>query len=392
MTYHTTTLILLLLMAALVALLSSKFKLPYTLGLLISGVLLGLSPLKITIPFNHDLLFNLLLPPLIFEAAFALPWAALKKDLFLILTLATLGVFLSALVTTLGMHYAIGWAWSSASLFGILIAATDPVSVIALFKELNITGRLRVLIEAESLMNDATVAVAFSIATGLLKGVDFTAFGMLTALALNAFGGILTGAALALILLYLAGKTDNHLVEITFTMVAAFGAFSLAESFHCSGVLASLTAGLIIGNFGALGSLTDKGHEAVEAFWEYLAFVSNALVFVLMGEQLTHQDFSGVLNVALFAIILVLFSRAVAIYPLCALFAKSRFSLPWRHQHLLWWGGLRGALCLALVMSLPQALPHRHQMITVAFVVAIFSVVVQGSSMGAYIKSPEKAS
>jgi CPA1 family monovalent cation:H+ antiporter len=139
----------------------------------------------------------------------------------------------------------------------------------------------------------------------------------------------------------LAGATDDHLIEITFTMVAAYGSFLLAEHFHTSGVLATLTAGLIIGNVGHL-SIAAKSREAVEEFWEYVAFFANSLIFLLIGMRVAIQNFKTFLPAAIAAILLVTLARAFAIYPCCLLFLRSKLKVTARHQHILFWGGLGG--------------------------------------------------
>ncbi len=173
--------------------------------------------------------------------------------------LATLGVVLSACVTATGMHYLAHWQWLSALVFGALIAATDPVSVIATFKEAKAQGRLLVLIEAESLFNDGTAAVVFGVVVALASGQQLTSLEITAMLLKTIGGGILCGAAVALGALLLLGRTDDHLVEITFTTVAAYGSFLLADHFGLSGVLATITAGLVMGNFKSLGTISDRG-------------------------------------------------------------------------------------------------------------------------------------
>jgi CPA1 family monovalent cation:H+ antiporter len=168
--------------------------------------------------------------------------------LSVIVVLATLGVLLSACVTAAGMRYFAHWQWIGALVFGALIAATDPVSVIATFKEANTHGRLLVLIEAESLLNDGTAAVAFGVVIAVASGQPLTSIEISAMLFKTIGGGILCGGAVALGALLLAGRTDDHLVEITFTTVAAYGSFLLADHFGLSGVLATITAGLVMGN------------------------------------------------------------------------------------------------------------------------------------------------
>jgi CPA1 family monovalent cation:H+ antiporter len=220
-------------------------------------------------PGPTPLLPDALLPPLVFEAALQIRWKDLRRELPVILMLATVGVCLSWEVTALGMRYLAGWEWISALLFGALIAATDPVSVIATFKEANVHGRLRLLVEAESLFNDGTAAVAFGVVLAAATGSTLSANGVARTLVMAVGGGIICGGLMAGALLLLAGRTEDHLVEIVFTTVAAYGSFILAEHFHFSGVLASLTAGLMVGNIGPTGPLSVRG-ISVNLFWSIL--------------------------------------------------------------------------------------------------------------------------
>jgi len=369
-----------LLIAAIVAMVVRRLKVPYTVGLMLTGIVLAVSPFPSDdIGMTKDLIFNIFLPPLIYEAAIYIKWHELRRDLPVILTLATVGVLLSAAVMAAGMHYLAGWGWQSAILFGVLIAATDPVSVIATFKEAGVHGRLRLLVEAESLFNDSTAAISFSIAVAFAMGGGMTVSGTFMTLVITVVGGILCGLLVAGGVLVLAGRTNDHLVEITLTTVAAYGSFLLAERFHLSGVLASLVAGLLTGNIGSLGSFTDKGREAVLSFWEFIAFTVNSLIFMLIGIRGAYQDFSNLLIPIVIAIVLVLIGRALAIYPLSALFSRSALlQVRSSHQHILFWGGLRGALALALALGLPPELAQREAIVTVAFGVVAFSIFAQG--------------
>ncbi len=371
----------LLLIAVVVAMLTQKLNLPYSVGLVAAGIVLALSRFSPSISLTRDLLFTVLLPPLIFQAAFYLEWRRLRRDLGVIVVLATLGVILSAGITTVGMHYLANWRWISALVFGVLIAATDPVSVIATFREAGARGRLPLLVEAESLFNDGTAAVGFAMVLDLVQGHSPTAFQATWELVRMAGGGLLCGAAIAAGALLLVGNTQDHLVELALTTVAAYGSFLIAEKFHMSGVLATLSAGLTLGNVGSRGRISDRGKEAVQDFWEYAAFVTNSLIFLLIGMRVAMQDFRAVWIPAAIAILLVTLGRAAAVYPCCAFFAGSEQRVPARYQHLLFWGGLRGALALALALALPAELPERDNIVTISFAVVAFSIFVQGLTM-----------
>ncbi len=371
----------LLLVAAMVAVLASRLHVPYSVGLVLAGIALAYVPFSAHVPLTKELIFTALLPPLVFEAAFQLPWKRLRRDLPVILLLATLGVVLAAALTAAGMHYLAGWTWMSAVIFGVLIAATDPVSVIATFKESGVRGRLRLLVEAESLFNDGTAAVAFGIVVAVAAGAHSSAFDLIQTLVVTAGGGVVCGAAVTGAILLLAGPAKDHLVELTLTTVTAYGSFLLAEHFHLSGILATVTAGIMLGNLGHLGALTNKGRESVQAFWEFAAFIANSFVFLLLGLHLAQQHFGSVWRPAAAAIVIVLLGRAVAVYPCCWAFSRSSLRVDSKHQHLLFWGGLRGALALALALGLPADLPGRENIITVSFAVVASSIFIQGLTM-----------
>lgn len=369
---------LIIFIGAIVALIARRFKIPYTVGLVLAGIAIAFLPFNLEINFSKELLFKVLLPPLIFEAALYIHWKELRKDLLPIITYATVGVLLAAFVTAAIMHFAVGWTWQAAILFGVLIAATDPVSVIATFKEAKVEGRLRLLVEAESLFNDSTAAVAFTVALAFAAGENLSFSGSLWLMLTSVAGGILSGLLVGGLAMLLIGRTKDNLVELSMTTLAAFGSFWLAEHFHLSGILATTAAGLLVGNASAFGTFTEKGEESVGHFWDFAAFVVNSIVFVILGVNVAYQAFAESFVPIVIAIIAVIVARAIAVYPCSALFAKSSLKIDGNHQHILFWGGLRGALALALALGIPETLPYRREILTVTFGVVAFSVFVQG--------------
>lgn len=377
---------LLLFVAAMVAMLARRFHFPYAVGLVMTGLALRLLPIAPVLELTRDLLFTTLLPPLIFEGAMCLPWRSLRTQLPVVMALASLGVVLAAGVTGYAMHALGGWPLIPALAFGALIAATDPVSVIATFREVGVHGRLRLLVEAESLFNDGTAAVLFSAVVALSGGVTLSAIDIAQGLVLSVGAGIASGVFVAVAARFLAGRTADHLVEITFTVVAAYGSFLLAEHIGGSGVVATLVAGLMLGERPNRGKLSSRNRWALEAFWEFVAFASNSLVFLLIGMEEAQQGFSGLGVTALLAIVVVTVARAATVYPMAALFRGSALRIPGDFQHVLVWGGLRGALALALALGLPQELPLREQIIAATFAVVAFSIVVQGMSLPSLLR------
>ena len=370
-----------LLIASLVAMISRRLKVAYSVGLVAAGIGVAFIPTGVDVQLTRDLIFNLFLPPLVFEAALQLNWAPFRRDLPINGTLAFPGVAIAAAVVAVGMHFVVGWQWLGAWLFGVLIAATDPVSVIAAFKEMRVERRLSGMVEAESLLNDGAAAVGFALLTAAASGASISPLFIAASFVWTICGGVLAGLGVAFALLLLAGRTKDHLVEITLTTVAAYGSFLVAEYMHASGVLASLSAGLLVGNMGWKRSISESGRGHVLAFWEYTAFLANSFVFILIGVQEAHTGYRLLSTASAAAIALVLLGRVLAVYPICAMFARSPLAVDARYQHVFVWGGLRGALALALVLALPADLPQRGEIVVVAFAVVAFSIFVQGTTM-----------
>jgi len=336
---------------------------------------------------THDIIFDLILPPLLFEAAINIPWHELRRDMVPVLVLSIVGVVISTAVVACGMTWLLDWPVASALMFGVLIAATDPVAVIAMFKDTSLGGRLRLLVESESLFNDGVAAVLFGLALSWSQGAASGALEAGWSLVTVSGGGVLLGLAAGMLAILVAGRTGEHLVEAAVTGVAAYGAFLGAEALHVSGVLATVSAGLLMGSVGIRGNaaklgLSHEGRAFVLELWEFAAFIANSLVFLLIGLTVARIPYQQVGWTGLgIAVLLVVLGRAATVYPLGALFWRSRWKIEPREMHVLWWGGLRGALALALVLSLPASLPLRDEIVIAAFAVVAFSVLVQGLTM-----------
>lgn len=375
------TLGLILLTACLVAMLSRRLSLPYSAGLVVAGIVLALLPVHAAFHLSRDLIFSILLPPLIFEAAFTLDWESFRRELPATLLLAFPGVAIAAGTVAIGARWLIGWSWIGAGLFGILIAATDPVSVIALFRQIRVEPRLALLVEAESLLNDGAAAVGFAVLVTIVGGGSASAGSVALALAWAIGGGVLVGVCVAGALLLLVWHTEDHLVEVTLTALAAYGSFLAAERIGASGVLASLAAGLVVGNIGWTRSISEAGREHVRGFWDFAAFLANSIIFILIGGAGARLPLVPLAFVCAAAILLALVGRAIAVYPLAVLLAPTRLRIDARYQHMLFWGGLRGALALALALALPDAVAERGQILVAAFAVVAFSILAQGLTM-----------
>ncbi|MDB5708971.1 MAG: sodium/hydrogen exchanger [Sphingomonas bacterium] len=383
---HIVGLGLLLFIACVVAIVTRRLGQPYAIGLVAAGIALSLFGYKSGIALTPELVFTFLLPPLIFEAALHLKWHDFRREVPLVLSMAFIGTIFSALVMAAGMHALVGWGWQAAALFGALIAATDPVSVVAMMKEQHAEKRLRFLMESESLVNDGAAAVLFSLAIAWIGGSSMSAGVMALSLVTTVLGGIVCGLAVAAVLLLVAGRSDDHLVETTLTMLAAYGSFLLAEELEVSGVLATLSAGMLVTNWGTGRGITERGGEAMMRFWDFAAFLANSVVFLLIGSREGMQPLGAYFTAAAAATALVLLGRAFAVYPIAALFRRSRLATSRMTQHILFWGGLRGALALALALTAPTTLPEHDALIGVAFAVVAFSIFVQGLTVPRLLK------
>lgn len=377
---------LLILIAAVVSMVARRLRVPYTVGLTVAGIAVALVPGAPVFSLTRDLIFSVFLPPLIFEASIQMEWPRLKRELPVSAVLSTLGVILSAAAVATGVHLALGWGWPAGILVGILVSATDPVAVVATLREAGITGRLQMLLESESLFNDGTAAVLFAIALTMASGVTPTLGPSVFHFVVVLCGSVVCGAGVGGLALLLAGKSEDHLIEITFTSIAAYGSFLLAEHFGFSGVLATLAAGVLLGNVGPLKAFSEKGRLAVESFWEYVGFAANSLIFLLIGMSLATHRMGFEWKAAVVLIGLALLGRAIAVYGCSALFAGSKHRVDVKFQHVLFWGGLRGALALALVLGLPPDFENREQILTATFAIVAFSVIVQGVSIAPLIK------
>jgi CPA1 family monovalent cation:H+ antiporter len=378
--------VVLLAVAMLVAIVTRRLSLPYTVGLVLVGVALAVARIDIGGALTHDFIFFVILPPLLFEAALALRWRDLRADAGLLFVLATLGTLLAAAIVAWGMVALLHWPLPAALVFGALIAATDPVAVIAMFKDNGVHGRLRSLMESESLFNDAAAAIVFAIALSFAMGDGVpTPADMVMHLGYVVVGGTVIGAAVGGLMLFVAGRTTEHVIEVALTVLAAYGAFLIAEQLHASGILATVVAGLVVGNVGLASdgsTLSDRAREFAIEFWEFAAFLANSTIFPLIGVSVGAAAFTpDALPGLIAAVLFVLIGRAVTIYPLSLAFTRTKQAVPRAFQHVLWWGGLRGALALALALALPENMIYRREILVTTFAVVAFSIIVQGLTM-----------
>ncbi|MGD8632470.1 MAG: Na+/H+ antiporter [Anaerolineales bacterium] len=371
----------LLLVVSVVAIIVRRFRIPYTVALVVAGLALSFRT-GLQIELTSELILALLLPPLVFEAAFHLDYDNLKRNLLVIGLLAIPGVVINMLIVGGILNLGPGLPIGIALVFGSLIAATDPVSVVAIFRRLGAPKQLEVLLEGESLFNDGTAIVIFGLALEIVSAGSLDLPASIIEFVRVAAGGLIIGASLGWLFSRLAARVDDYLIETTLTTVLAFGAYLVAEQFHLSGVLAVVAAGLVSGNVGER-EMSPTTHIVLVNFWEYLAFLANSAVFLLIGVDIEIGSMLGNGSLILWAIGAVLVSRAVTTYSL----TQVERAIPDRWRHVLFWGGLRGAIALALALSIPADFgPERQILIEMTYGVVLFSLVVQGMSMNTVLK------
>ncbi len=395
-------LVLLMTVAAIVAVVVKHIRLPYTIALVIVGLLLSFFHMLEPVELTEGLVLFIFLPPLLFEAAWNLDVRHLRPSMGIIFLMATLGVTVAIGVIGGLLHWVLGFPPLIALLFGAIMAPTDPVSVVAIMKRMKLDHRLSSLIEGESLCNDGTAVVFFKLilamvllaATTGIESPDAYIIGGLAQFILVVGGGVLIGGGVGLFFSVITSKFDDHLLELTFTTIVAYGSFLLAEAvmapgeipgLHLSGVIATVTSGLVMGNYGRQHGMSASTKIVVSSFWEYAAFFVNSLIFLLIGLEIGIFQLYDASFQIFVAVVAVLAGRAASVYLLAMLGNIGfRWALPFSWQHVLVWGGLRGALSMALVLSLPRnALDPatREMLILMVFGVVLFSLLAQGLTM-----------
>jgi CPA1 family monovalent cation:H+ antiporter len=397
------TVVILLVVTLIVALTSRRLRLPYTLLLVIAGLVIGFLPIFTQVHLDPNLVLFLFLPALLFEGAWNVEIKQLVADWLPVLLLAVPGLVLSLVLVGVVVHWGTGLPWLLALLVGAIVSPTDPVAVLSLLRQLGMADRLRTIVEGESLFNDGVSAAAYKLILLLLLPslaqvvvANDTSY---WAIALDALWLLLGGLVLGLIVGWIVARflrlVDEHLIEITVTFSVAYGVYILGDIIHSSGLLAVVGAGLVMGSYGRRTGMSERTREAADDVWEFIAYLANSLLFLLLGIEIGASNITQSFSSILWALGGVIVGRVLMIYtlmPLHDLIARKLASrtrkparfLPLPHPTPSSWrplfvlSGLRGALSIALVLSLPATFTQRNLLEDIVYGVVLVTLLGQG--------------
>lgn len=381
-----TTLTILLLVATGVALISRRYRLPYVTGLVLAGLAIT-ELLPRPLRLDSDLILNLLLPILLFQAAINTDISRLRSTIKPISVLAGPGVAIASGITATVLKFALGLNWIPALLVGTILAITDTVSVIAVFKDIAVPSRLSTVVEGESLFNDGVALVLFSLILQVYLNGSITFLGGLQQLAVVIVGGVILGLTIGYLgaVLFVA-LSDDSLSGILLTVAVAFGTFQAGQWLQVSGVVAVVVAGLTVGNQGLTQAKSASSKITLLNFWEYADFCVNTFIFLLIGLEVDPRLLWTIIPAILIAIVAYQIGRILSVYPLLALSNRFDLPIPLRWQHVLFLGNIKGSLSMVLALSLPASLPNRSDLIALVYGAVFVSLIGQGLSLSWLIK------
>jgi CPA1 family monovalent cation:H+ antiporter len=377
--------------AVVVAVVARRFALPYSVALVLFGLALSIAGPNVRLPISPELLLAIVLPGLVFEAAFRTNIEVLRPTAAGVLLLAIPGVVVVAAIVALVLSATSGLTFTEGFLVGAMVAATDPAAVLSTFRRARVPARLATMIEMESLVNDGTGIVLFALALEMLDGGGSLG-GSVVGFVVSVVGSSVLGAVLGGAAARLVRGVDDHLTELAITVVLAYGTYLVADALGLSGVIATLLAA---GVFGATarGALTARATDAIDVVWEFAAFLLTAGVFLLVGLAIAPQTLVLAAAPIAWGIVAILVGRAIVVYGLLGMMsaavarlgdrrAPSAATIPRAWLHVLFWAGLRGAVSVALALSLPADLPNRGLLQGIVFGIVLFTLIVQGTTSG----------
>nr|WP_199332519.1 sodium:proton antiporter [Anabaena catenula] len=374
-----------MLVATGVALVSRRLGVPYITGLVLAGLPIT-ELLSRPIGLDPSLVLNLFLPILIFDAGINTDISRLRSTFKPIALLAGPGAVLSSVIIAVLLKFGLGLTWIPALFVGVILANTDTVSMIAVFKDIPVPSRLSSIVEGETLFNDAAALVSFNLILQVYSTGSLTLLEGIQQLLFISVGGCLVGLVLGYLSIPIFSRLDDPLGSLLLTVAVALGTFQVGQFLGVSGAVAVVIAGLIFGNFGLSGNTTASSRITLFSFWEYASFTVNTFIFLLIGVEINLITLWTTLPAILLAVLAYQVGRILTVYPLLTAVRWFDRPIPLRWQHLLFLGNIKGSLSMALALSLPSTLPGREVLIALVFGSVLVSLVGQGLSLPWLVK------
>jgi CPA1 family monovalent cation:H+ antiporter len=378
--------VLLVAVAGLLALATRRVTiLPYSVALTILGLAVAALALPVQVTVDPEILLAVLVPGLVFEAAYRINLRDLVPNLAAVGVLATVGVLVTAGTVGLILTMVTELPFALAFLVGTMLAATDPAAVVAVIGKLRAPRRLTTLVEAESLFNDGTGIVIFVLAIEAF-GRDVPPIELVSGLVATVVISTAIGIGLGVLASRLLARVEDHLVELTISFVVAYGSYLLAERLGQSGILATVVCGLVFGSYGRRAA-SARAEDAIDTVWEFVGFMMTTVVFLLIGLAITISQLASAAVPILAALVGLLISRAIVVYGILGGGSRVVARLGWAGAlpsswlHLIAWAGLRGAIAVALALSLPADLPERDLLQGTVFGVVLLTLLIQGTTV-----------
>jgi CPA1 family monovalent cation:H+ antiporter len=374
----------LLLGATIVGIVARRLRVPYAVALVVAGLAVEASHLIEAPQLDPGVVLFAFLPPLLFDASFRMDATELRAVVRPVAWLAVPGVLVTAALVGLAAWSLLGVSLGVGLLFGSIVAATDPVAVIAVLKSQRVPERVAVIPEAESLVNDGMAITLYTALIGYAISGKLDLLDIVRLFGREVIGGLAIGAVLAFVFSRLTATIDDHALEMMLSTVLAYGSYLVANELHASGPLACVAAGFIHGTYGRAVGMSAQTSQRLDDLWEYLGFVANAVVFMLVGFSVKGDRLLDEWGSVAIAIVAVVIARVLVV-------GATRWVTPPEirprpgERLVMIWAGLRGALTVALALALPDDTPHRELLITLAFGVVLFTLVFQGLTLSTVV-------
>lgn len=370
--------------AAVVGLFARRIAVPYTVALVVFGLAAAIFAPQIDFEITEELVLAVLIPGLVFEAAYQLDVIELRRSFGGVAILAAPGVLVVSFIVAAVLAVTTGLPFELGFVVGAMVAATDPAAVISTFKRLGAPRRLATLVEGESLFNDGTALVVFAIAITAV-GREISLVDAVGTFVVTIVISTLIGTILGFVASRVIATVDDHLLELTVSLATAYGAYLVADAFHESGIIATVVAGLWLGNYGRRIGMGPRTREALDTVWEFLAFLLTALVFLLVGLAITFPQLVEAIAPIAWAVAAILVGRALVVYLLVggtSVVISDRYhrAIPLAWLHVMFWSGLRGAVSVAMALALPADFPQRVLLQEITFGVVLFTLLIQGTT------------